>query len=363
MLKRIDIYIDRLLASYGQPDDYASLVRIAYALYYLIFFWPSAVWLTSIPDLLYYPPAISLGRFLFSDGFPSRELLFGLFCIQGIAAVALLFGVFTKASGIILCLATTLTLNFQYSLAKIDHVFLFVVVPAVLAFSNWGNRFALLPSKQKGARAFALLALFIGFGYFTAGLAKAPNWLDLDLSTCGVRAWWIDKNVSGTNESILDPLLRTLPTWGWEALDLSALVFEIGFLVAFFWRKAFCVFVFVALFFHLINYVMLGIGFPFMTVVFAAFGCAQSLAFLTNRETNNESRKAKSLAGWLVFALLALACVVPIGTTTYLRKSISAVVTFIFPPNTVTPSILAVGCCVGVWMVASQLSRPPCNNE
>lgn len=280
--ERIASWID----SYRVPLRGLALTRIFYAATALLFGVSNFTWMDSAPPAFFNPPP---GLALLWDNFPDYPAL--QFLSTGICLLYLflLFGYRTQITSILLSIFLIVGNSFAYSFGKIDHDILMVIFPLVMSFSGWGAVLSLDSTRHSRKNGLslqkadspppvygptwpiALMALFIGFGYFSAGLGKL-SWVDFDLSTQGARSWLIRGYYVYDRQDLLAPLfvsMHAAPMW--EMMDLMAVLFEVGFLFAVLRPRLFRLFVAAAVIFHLINYLMLNISFSGMIRIYGVF--------------------------------------------------------------------------------------------
>lgn len=257
------------------------LFRIVFGLFTLCFRWQSFRWIGSVPDAFYNPPIVSVSS-LFSS-FPHTFFFYTIdFCLA-IFTITLLIGFFTRFSTIALLVILIVANNFQYSLGKIDHgSVLYLCVLLTMALKDWGRYLSVdyfLFHKQQNLSPFSkpqenlwLLAVLISFSFFTAGFGKALTWIDFDLSTSGFLSWLYSGYFSYGRTHLLAPFIIgiNVPLL-WELVDFSAVIFELGFLIAMFWRRAWYVWLAIACFFHLSNGLLLNIPFNTNAIAYLAF--------------------------------------------------------------------------------------------
>lgn len=179
VFQNINLWFENLLTdSYNVSLEGLALFRIIFTSYILIFGVPCFSWISSNPDILFEPPIYSLAAFF--DGFPSFTVLLFIDIATIFLLIFILFGFKTPISSFLLTLLWVVGFSFQYSFNKIDHGFLFVVFPLLMSSSGWGMKYSLDSrtsennnSKERpNAYPIFLMALFIGFGYFSAGYGK-----------------------------------------------------------------------------------------------------------------------------------------------------------------------------------------------
>jgi hypothetical protein len=255
---------------HGFPIDSESLAiyRIIFALYFLLFGIPSFVWLADYPEVFYNPP-LSVAS-LFSR-FPNYAVLQALSTVVCVLFVLLLFGYRTPLVSVLLSVVLVVSYSFKYAFGKIDHDLLPLLIPGIMAFSGWGTRFSLdavsalqrdsSPAHESCANwPVALVAFLLALGFFTAVAPKLIGWIDFDLGAHGVRGWVLRRYYVSEQHELLVPLFASITNpYFWEALDILAVTFELGFLVAVLFPKVFRAYLGLAVLFHLTNFWLLGI--------------------------------------------------------------------------------------------------------
>ncbi len=256
-----------IFEAYRVPAGALGLYRIAYASFVLLVVGaPPFRWISNKPSIFFDPPAYSFTH-LFHN-FPSAYFFWGLDAAIVVLLVALLFGFRTRWTSWLLALALFTGFGWSYAYGKINHdTLLMSLVPLVMGFSNWGAHFSLdqqrskhlLPREQPWP--VALLALLLGFAMFTAGLPKLlSGWLDP--TTQAVQGYTIRQYYDFFADQLLTPwLIKFDNPWFWEVLDYSAVIFEVGFLLAVVRQTWFRLFVTLAVLFHVANCFMLNIDF------------------------------------------------------------------------------------------------------
>jgi hypothetical protein len=248
------------------PPGALGLYRIAYAaLVLLVLGVPPFRWISQKPDIFFNPPIYSIANLF--DGFPPTYFFVGLEATVVVSLTFLLFGFKTRWASWLLALGLFTGFGWSYAYGKINHdTLLMALVPLVMGFSNWGAHFSIdqrqgaAPERER-AWPVAVLALLLGFAMFTAGVPKLlSGWLDL--TTQAVHGHTIRQHYDFYADQLLTPRLMSFdqPVF-WEILDYSAVLFEIGFLLAVFRLPVFRLFVTLAVLFHLANCFMLNIDF------------------------------------------------------------------------------------------------------
>jgi len=310
-------YYDKVahwVESYRVPLRSLALVRIFFAASALLLGVSNFTWVSSSPPAFFHPP-ISLA--LFWDNFPSYTFLQGLSTLVCICYIFLLFGYCTRITSIALSLLLIVGYTFAYSFDKIDHNIMEVIFPAVMAFSGWGKALSIDASKRSEsayrlsgsvtygpAWPIALMTLFIGFGYFSAGFGKL-SWIDLDPTTHGARSWLLRSYFVHGHQDLLAPLFVSLNSlYLWEAMDLAAVTFEVGFLFAVLRARLFRSFVAAAVFFHFTNYLMLNIPFAGMIRIYGIYLPWGSLIGWVGIQRWNEKLSWQPKRWWLFATIL-----------------------------------------------------------
>jgi uncharacterized membrane protein YphA (DoxX/SURF4 family) len=233
--------LDRwIFESYVVTPEGLGLYRIAFSLFALLFLTPGSAeyvrfsFLGGLPDVFFLPP---LGPMQWTSGFPPGELFVLLEALLILSLTAMLFGYYTRTASVATTMLFLVGYGFAYSLGKINHNILFVLLPFVMAFSNWGAAYSFDAQTRRGARTVAswplvLLLLLTGFAMFTAGLPKIlGGWLDPNTqATYGrfVRQFFVHGR-----RDLLAPLAIDLQSPVlWEVFDVATVCFEVGFLIA-----------------------------------------------------------------------------------------------------------------------------------
>jgi len=277
---RILIYLEKRLHEVAYMDTRSlSIFRIIFASY-LLFFFPSTrwSWISQSPDIFFDPPTLSIAA-LFSK-FPPDAFFQVVGFLLPLLFILLLFGYKTRYVSLILSLLIIICDSFHYSFGKIDHGrHLPVIMLFLMTFSDWGRYYSIdsyngIRKKFSKRRNYglSLTALCICFGFFTAGVVKY-TWFDLDLSTQAVRGWLnLSYYIKKTDKYLVGYFMELSSNLFWELIDSLGFLFEIIFITACFTnRKIFRVYLCLAVFFHLANYLMLNISFSHTILVYGAF--------------------------------------------------------------------------------------------
>lgn len=255
-----------------------AIYRILFALYMLLFYTRGTRfgWIANFPDAFFHPPFGPMR--LFFDGFPTGYFLNGLGLLLSLSLVALLVGYRTRWASLVTGLCLFVGFGFSYSLGKINHNILLLLVPIVMAASNWGDRYSYdaLHKRTSGRQEaegwpIALMALFLGFAMFTAGFAKLlGGWLDP--ATQAAQGHLVQNFFLLGRHDYLAPFFIGLDSSVfWEVQDYATVLFEVGFLFAAFHPALMRIFAAVAVFFHLGVLLVLNISFTFQLIIYALF--------------------------------------------------------------------------------------------
>lgn len=213
---------------------------------------------------------------------PSAKALLGLSYLLRALCILLLIGFHTRFVSLLLAGLFIVTRSWAYSLGKVGHDILFILVPACLAFSRWGHAFSIdtlrsrrNPSGERDQDAwpFALLAILVAFGMFTSGIQKAfGGWLDT--STSATVGWVVYMEEAWEQTSLAYPYLHhllLLPPAVLESLDWVTVWFELLFPLGLLYRRSFQVLCMLAVLFHFGTFVLVDIYFTHQVTVYGAF--------------------------------------------------------------------------------------------
>lgn len=275
-------WIDRIVESYWRktsevvslPEESLGVFRWMYGFYVFLFATPYFSWVAVVPDGFFDPPLISIA-YLF-NGFPPGWIFQTLDFVTLIAVFFITIGLKTRLFTILLLALKIFGLSFVYSMGKIDHSILESAMLLCMIIAGWGKHYALFPDKklefESAAKGLSLLATFVCFGMFSAGIIKLLFWIDFDLTTSGFLTWYYSSYYNLDYTLLLMPYINNLPIWMYEIADYSAVIFEIsGFIMLLWSRKTWVFWLLTASLFHLTNTLVLNIPFPEHVVVYLAF--------------------------------------------------------------------------------------------
>lgn len=293
--------------------DLASLCifRVMFGLFTILFLWRRYVWLGTVPDAFFKPPIFSLAALF--NSFPPAAFFQFIGVAVGVCTLTLTLGYLTRVSTVLLLLLVLVGNSFCFSLGSINHEIFYLCVLLAMCFQDWGAMFsvdALLRRRTtttETTRPMAslwLLIILIAFGFFTSGYGKAFSWIDFDLTTSGFLAWFYSGYFTLGRNQLLAPLvLKTHAPLLWELMDMSAVVFELGFLVAMWTRRSWYAWLTIACLFHLANCLLLNISFTANAVAYLAFVPWSQLAILKGA-TQRPQLSLGILAAFGTFALI-----------------------------------------------------------
>lgn len=226
---------------------------------------PDFRFLGQYPDLLFQPPAFSYAQLL--EGFPPAYVFVILSSLLVVFHFLVLFGLFTRFSSVALSILYLILYTFKFSFGKIDHSWIVTLwIPLLMGIAGWGSEYsmdsALRNRKYRlhGWPVFILASILV-FGMFSAGLPKLmSDWLSLD--TQAVRARFISDYFISERQDLLAPLflkIEFLPIW--EFFDYVGVFFELGFIFVLFRKRFLSWYIVIAIFFHIMNLLMMNIDF------------------------------------------------------------------------------------------------------
>jgi hypothetical protein len=269
---RFDRFLTRAYAP--GPGDLA-LFRVLWASWLLVDYLPRALWTPTAPRIFFSPP---LGIPALLPEPLSQAPVLALEAAAATAALFLLLGCGTRAASLATAVLVLALDSVAFAFCGPSHTVLAYAVPAILAFSSWGERYSVdargggpRTEPERDAFLLAILAFVIGAAFFWAGAEKATSgWLDPERhATWGhlARTWVITERGTALTPWALGVELP----YFWSGVDWVTLVFELALLPAFFFPRAFRVLLAVACLFHLGVYMLFGIHFAWNVAAYAAF--------------------------------------------------------------------------------------------
>ena len=218
------------------------------------------------------------GPIMLFDSLPPHAVLEGLEIVTAVLAGFLLLGLHTRTVSILLALALMTGFGLTYSFGKIDHTIVVALVPAMMAFSHWGDAMSLdVGSKPPDAERdvaqwpMRLLAVMIALSFVTAGWAKfRSGWLDLDTHAVQghfARGYFTQSRTKWLAPELIDLRLGRL----WEVADWLTVGLELGLILTVVSWRLFRVAVAVTTLFHLGVLLVINIAFSWNLLGYAAF--------------------------------------------------------------------------------------------
>lgn len=273
--KQNTTFWQRVVLSTSVSSKSLSVFRILTGLFLLCLSFLNFVWIGSVPQAFFDPPILSLANF--TSGFPGTSFFFGVDVLLIAAAICITIGLKTRLSSIIYFAAAIIAINYSYSFGKIGHsAVLYLLLLLIMSFSDWGHHLAIIPDKQKtaavNAKCLALLSIILCFAFFTAGVEKALNWINLDFSKNGSGAWFYNQFNSMRHYLLAPYVGKFLPFWGFKIMDYMAVVFELTPLVCLLISpKAWRLWLITAALFHIGNLLIFNINFIYLSIFYLAY--------------------------------------------------------------------------------------------
>jgi len=295
----------RVISATSLNEETHNAYRKLFVFFSLLIFVPNLMWIHQIPDLLFNPPKLSFVA-LFS-GFPNHFFLLLFHIIVVFSLILIGLNKYKREVGILCFISLIVLSGFKYSFGKIDHIILYPFAVLCLSLTNWRpinstqTKRSLLPIPGE-----TLLAIFIGFGMFTAGILKAYNWVDFDTEYSGFLGWFYPGYYNMGRTHLFADVIFYLPEILIESLDYFAVLFELSpFLFLLTGKKTFWkIWVVLACFFHLSNTALLNIPFTYHLLVFLLFVLPISLVKLINNISNRVFTYSIFFIGFIQIGLL-----------------------------------------------------------
>ena len=319
ILHRFDTW---LADEYRLPTGSLGAFRIAYAGYLLLIVGaPQFRWIARHPSVFFDPPPYSITNLV--SGFPGYAFFLTLDVAVVALLVLLLFGFRARLTSLLLGGCLLIGFSFYHSFGKINHdTLLILITPFLMAFSGWGRHYSVKhPSAGQNERFWPVttLAIMLGFAMFSAGVPKLVEDGSLQNGWLNVTTHAVKGYVITDEGNLIAPFfLEYGGSFLWESLDYAAVFFEIGFLVSVARRAWFRFFILVAVVFHLMNGLLLGISFVNNIALYLLFIDWRPILRRINGFTVAHSRRAMVIA--TLVAVLAYVCYVPINLTALLTS-------------------------------------------
>jgi uncharacterized membrane protein YphA (DoxX/SURF4 family) len=262
--------------SFSVTPEGLGLYRIFSALFLLYFSLPPLeeyTFLAHLPAGFFSPPP---GPMMLFGGFPPLYIFLVIQCLFIVSLICLTVGYSTKTASLAAGILLLVLKGFIYSLGKINHDILLAVVPLVMAFSGWGRAYSLDSLHRvkvkypTGSWTITLLALIIGFMFFSAGFPKIlGGWLNIH--THAAFGHYLKEYFVVGRTDLLAPYGVHLNPIIWKCFDYLTVFFEVGFLAAIVHPRSTKLFISLAVLFHFGIMLLLNIAFWPNILAYAAF--------------------------------------------------------------------------------------------
>ncbi|WP_172280678.1 hypothetical protein [Chryseobacterium sp. LAM-KRS1] len=263
-----------VFTSYKPSYEFLAFYRIFFSLYLLWMGISNADWVSYIPASAMQPPISILS---FTDTVPASWLFTVCYYGMYLCLLLILIGFKPRVFAITYMVVYLITSNYAFSFGKIDHTFVYALPIVVMAFSPWNTTYSFFPESEKETDILSrswpmfLLSMFLGFGIFTAGLAKIlGGWLNTDIQSTQIFFYQYRYGV-GWHDLMSDTFDKINSRFFWEFLDYSTVIFESVFIIAFLKPKFFRLMILITLFFHLNVLLMFNIAFTYAVGFYALF--------------------------------------------------------------------------------------------
>lgn len=281
--------VDRLCAAYAPPLTYLGALRILFGLYVLVRPVPYG-WMAGLPDAFFQPPP---GPFLALSGPPSHTTIVVLAGLRTLLAVLILVGYRTRFASCALTVTLVVGSGYLYSFGRVDHLILFELLPAVMAWAGWGDRLSLdhrlvrvTDAREVGDGLPMLVwGMTISMALLTAAGPKVfGGWLSPGREAIH---GYVARDVA--EPSRIGLLARAASTIDshlfWKALDLTTVFAEGWLFVALLSPLLFRLGLVLLLVFHVSVFLMLQIDFESYTLVYLPFFAPPLLALVRRRRS------------------------------------------------------------------------------
>lgn len=260
--------------SYNPSDEFLAFYRIFFSLYLLWMGISNDSWVYSIPNSAMHPPISILS---FTDNVPPEWFFIGCYYSMYLCLLLILIGLKPRIFAILYMVVYIVSSNYAFSFGKINHTFVYALPIIIMAFSPWNMTYSFFPEPKRETDILSkswpmfLLSMLLGFGIFTAGLAKIlGGWLNTDIQSTQVFFYQYRYGI-GWDDLMSDTYDKINSQFFWEFLDYCTVFFETIFLVAFLKPKFFRLMILVTLFFHLNVLLMFNISFTYSIGFYALF--------------------------------------------------------------------------------------------
>ena len=263
-------------SAYETPVEVLAVYRIVFACSLLLHGGPRVAWLASLPPSLLDPPN---GLPMVWAGVDLGAPMLVVVEVGWVAlVVALGVGYRTRLISPVLSIWWVVASAMAFSIGKIDHSILIVLVPLFMARSGWGDAYSVDASREHTSREgsssgfpIGAYSLVVAFGFFTAAMPKAEGgWLDPRTQAARLH-FETDYTLRDRTEYLADYAMRIDFAPLWEMADIATIALELALVATVlrprFYRRAL---VLVGLF-HLCNTLVLNINFGQMLVVYVLF--------------------------------------------------------------------------------------------
>lgn len=287
-MKSASAFIDDLVARFWRrveratETDAESLAcfRVFYCIAVLYCWAPYFSWINRVPAGFFAPPVLSIAKlFPRFPPFPFFALLDGVLLVS---LVCMAVGFRTRWFTGVYLVGLIVGQSFQYSFGKIDHSMVELSIVLAMLIADWGRagsvdallgRVAASPTAElRRKQGLGLFAVLLAFGMLTAGVPKAVDWLDFDLSTSGVLCWFYPNREAVGRVYLLANFVPHAPRLLLELGDYGAIALELsGFLALLGSARWFRAWLTVATLFHVLNDLTLNIPFLAQLLTYTAF--------------------------------------------------------------------------------------------
>jgi len=276
-----DWFWQRVASSVEVPAASLGVFRWIFGLFLLVET-PYFAWIDRVPHGLFTPPIFSPAFLL--PSFPPSPFFSVLDAVVIASLCCVTVGYRTRLFTVMLVASLLVGFNFRYCFGKADADSLYFIVLVCMEIAGWGNFYSIdslrgqiEPMSAKAAatratRGVSLFAVLLAFGMVTAGLEKARSWMDFNLGTSGFLMWFYPQYYDFGRHLLLANWVPRIPIWQLKVGDYLAPTFELsGFAFLLYSRRAWRLWLFIACGFHLVNALLLNIGFNEQALSYLAF--------------------------------------------------------------------------------------------